>query len=101
MAERDASVRGPLAAYLVLVALLSGTFVVVMGLMGEKGLYLAQAYMLLPAVSAAIARGVFYPQRFRDAKLAIGPLGSYVRWWAASVAIMAAYTGVLAATGIA
>lgn len=54
-------------AYLVLVTLISGGFIVGMKLMGKTGYYLAGPYMLGPAIAAIITRLFFYKARFKDA----------------------------------
>jgi hypothetical protein len=49
-----------LTAYLVLVALISGGFIVGMKSMGKSGNYLAGLYMLGPAIAAILTRLFFY-----------------------------------------
>lgn len=81
--------RQPLTPYLLLVALISGTFIVAMKLMGKSGNYLGGAYMLTPAIAALITRLFFHEARFRDAHLAFGRAKDYVRFWAITLGIVA------------
>lgn len=70
-----------LAAFLVLVALLSGGYVGLMRLAGQAGGYLAQGYMLLPALAAFLTRVFFDEHRFRDANLRFGRAVHYLQFW--------------------
>ncbi len=70
-----------LIAYLAVITLLSGGFIVVMKLMGKTGNYLAGAYMLGPAIAALVTRLLFYEKRFKDARLGIGRWKDYLRFW--------------------
>lgn len=78
----------PLIPYLILVALLSGGFVIGMKLMGKAGNYLAGAYMLAPATAAIITRLFFYEKRFRDAHLGFGRLKDYLRFWGITLIVV-------------
>lgn len=80
-----------LTAFLVLVALLSGSYVAAMKLAGEAGRYLAQAYMLIPALSALITRAFFDRRKFTDANLRLGHLKHYLRFWLFSLGIVLLY----------
>jgi membrane protease YdiL (CAAX protease family) len=73
--------KRPLIAYLVLVTLLSGAFIMGMKLMGKAGNYLAGAYMLGPAIAAVITRLFFYEAGFRNAHLGFGRWKDYLRFW--------------------
>ena len=76
-----------LIAFLVLVALLSLGYVAVMKLAGQVGQYLAQAYMLIPALSALISRAFFDERKFTDANLRFGRLRHYAQFWLFSLGI--------------
>jgi len=76
-----------LIAFIALVTLLSGSYVVVMKLAGQAGGYLAQAYMLIPALSALITRVFFDERKFTDANLRLGHLKHYVQFWLFSLGI--------------
>ena len=81
----------PLVLYLLLLALLCTAVVVGARMLGRQGAYLAQLYMLTPAVAALIARFSFYPPRFRDANLRFGRAVDYLKYWLISLAIVALY----------
>ena len=80
--------KKPLIAYLVLITLISGGFIVGMKQMGKAGNYLAGAYMLGPAIAAAITRLFFYEARFRDAHLGLGRLKDYLRFWGITLVVV-------------
>lgn len=81
---------GPLVAYLAILAALCGAFVAGARLLGEQGMYLAQAYMLTPALAAILARSLFYGPRFTDANLRFGRVRDYLTFWLAGLGITAA-----------
>jgi len=58
-----------------------------MKLLGQKGYFLAQFYMLTPAISAIIIRLLFYDKKFKDANLRIGKVKHYLRYWITASAI--------------
>ena len=97
LATRSSGKRAPavkhksLIAFLVLVTLLSGSYVAAMKLAGQVGQYLAQAYMLIPALSALITRALFDEHKFTDAHLRFGHLKHYVQFWLFSLGITALY----------
>lgn len=78
-----------LFAYLIVLALLSAVFVAGMLLAGQFGAFLAQGYMLLPAVAALLTRAFFDPQRFSDANLSRGRWTDYLKFWLLSLGISA------------
>lgn len=78
-----------LLAYLILLILLSAAFVAAMLGTGEYGPYLAQGYMLLPAVAALLARAYWDPRRFADASLRPGPWKTFLKFWLFSLGISA------------
>lgn len=56
-------------------------------MLGQQGAYLAQLYMLTPAVAAIITRSFFYRPGFSDASLRFGRLSDYFIFWLASICI--------------
>lgn len=56
-------------------------------MLGQQGAYLAQFYMLTPALAALITRLFFYEHRFKDANLRFGRLKDYFKFWLASLGI--------------
>jgi membrane protease YdiL (CAAX protease family) len=77
-----------LAAYLLLVILISGGFVAGIKLLGKSGNYLAGFYMLGPAIAAVVARLFFYRGKFTDARLGFGGLKSYLKFWGITLGIV-------------
>lgn len=80
-----------LVVFLILVSLLSLGYVGVLRLAGQMGQYLAQGYMLLPALSALITRAFFDERRFSDANLCLGRVRDYLRFWLFSLGIAVLY----------
>ena len=78
-----------LAIYFALLFVLCSGIIVGAKLLGKQGMYLAQVYMLTPAMAAVVTRLFFYPPRFKDANLRLGGIKHYVRFWLASIAITA------------
>jgi membrane protease YdiL (CAAX protease family) len=78
-----------LVIYFVILATLCAAFVAGAKAMGKQGMYLAQGYMLTPAIAALITRLFFYEKRFQDANLRLGKLGDYGRFWLISLGITA------------
>lgn len=78
-----------LLAYLVILTLLSAAFVASMLLAGQYGAFLAQGYMILPALAALLTRVFFDPQRFSDANLSRGRWMDYLKFWLFSLGISA------------
>jgi len=83
--------KQPLLAYFALLALLCAAVVIGARMLGKQGAYLAQFYMLTPAVAAVIARLLFYEPRFSDACLRFGRLRDHLKYWLFSLAIVGAY----------
>lgn len=77
----------PLATYLVLLSVLCAAVIVGAKMLGQQGAYLAQFYMLVPAIAAIITRLFFYQPRFSDANLRFGKVGDYFKFWAISIGI--------------
>jgi membrane protease YdiL (CAAX protease family) len=80
--------KRPLIAYLALVTLISGGFIIGMKQLGKTGNYLAGAYMLGPAIAAILTRLFFYEARFSDAHLGLGKLKDYLRFWGITLVIV-------------
>ena len=77
----------PLITYLTIITLLSGGFIVLIKLLGQKGNYLAAFYMMGPAIAALITRVFFYEKKFKDANLKFGKVKDYAKFWAISLVI--------------
>jgi len=88
-----------LIAFLVVVSLLSAGYVVAMKLASQIGAYLAQAYMLIPALSALIVRAFFDERRFTDANLRLGRLKHYLQFWLFGLGITVLYFASYTALG--
>jgi membrane protease YdiL (CAAX protease family) len=58
-------------------------------MLGQQGAYLAQGYMLTPAIAAILTRLFFYKPRFKDANLRFGRFKDYIRFWLISIGITA------------
>lgn len=78
-----------LIAYLAILSALGGAFIGGARLLGQQGAYLAQAYMLTPALAAILTRTVFYKPGFRDANLRFGRMRDYLKFWIAGLGITA------------
>lgn len=78
-----------LAVYFIILIVLCAGFVIGAKMLGEQGAYLAQGYMLTPAVAALLARAFFYPLHFQDANLRFGRLRDYFRFWLYALGITA------------
>ena len=77
----------PLLAYLIALVVLCTGFVIGAKTMGEQGAYLAQGYMLTPAIAALITRIFFYKPRFKDANLKFGRIRDYIKYWLLGIGI--------------
>lgn len=78
-----------LIAYFLILIALCAAFIVGAKMMGEQGMYLAQGYMLTPALAALVTRLFFYEKKFKDANLRFGKLGDYGKFWLISLGITA------------
>jgi len=76
-----------LAVYFAFLIALCAGFILGARKLGEQGAYLAQAYMLTPALAALITRLFFHKPRFRDAYLRFGRAGDYLKYWLYSLGI--------------
>lgn len=77
----------PLITYLAILILLCAAFIFGARAMGQQGAYLAQGYMLTPAIAALITRVFFYQPGFSDANLRFGRLSDYLKFWLVSLGI--------------
>jgi membrane protease YdiL (CAAX protease family) len=76
-----------LIGYFITLAVLCVAIIIGARMLGQQGAYLAQAYMLTPAIAAIITRAFFYPPRFKDANLRFGRLKDYFKFWLISIGI--------------
>ena len=76
-----------LLIYFTILILLCTGFVIGAKMMGEQGMYLAQGYMMTPALAAIITRLFFYENKFKDANLRLGRGRDYLHFWALSLGI--------------
>ncbi len=78
-----------LTVYFIILVVLCGAVIGGAKALGQQGAYLAQGYMLTPAIAAIITRLFFYEPRFRDANLRFGKLKDYIKFWLISIGITA------------
>ena len=78
-----------LIIYFVILFILCAGFVVGARTMGKQRAYLAQGYMMTPAIAALITRLFFYKPRFQDANLRFGRAKDYLKFWLAALGITA------------
>ncbi len=88
-----------LIAYSVILVILCTGFVVGARMMGEQGAYLAQGYMMTPAIAALITRLFFYEPRFKDANLRFGRSRDYLKYWIFALGITALSYGMYTLLG--
>jgi len=88
-----------LIAYSVILVILCTGFVVGARMMGEQGAYLAQGYMMTPAIAALITRLFFYEPRFTDANLRFGHSRDYLKYWSFALGITALSYGMYTLMG--
>lgn len=81
--------RYSLILYFLVLFILCAGFIIGAKSMGQQGAYLAQGYMMTPAIAALLTRGFFYPPRFSDANLRLGRLKDYFKFWLISLGITA------------
>lgn len=79
----------PLTTYFILLFVLCGTVIGGAKALGQQGMYLAQFYMLTPAMAAILTRRFFYTPKFRDANLRFGRPTDYLKFWLISLGITA------------
>ncbi|MGE5264152.1 MAG: CPBP family intramembrane glutamic endopeptidase [Acidobacteriota bacterium] len=78
-----------LAFYFIFLVVLCAAIIVGAKMLGQQGAYLAQFYMLTPAIAAIVTRLFFYEPRFQDACLRFGRIGDYGKFWILSLGITA------------
>ena len=78
-----------LIIYFVTLSILCTGFIVGAKALGQQGMYLAQGYMMTPAIAAIITRLFFYEKKFKDANLRFGRLSDYGKFWLISIGITA------------
>ncbi len=78
-----------LAIYFIILFALCTAVIIGAKMLGQQGAYLAQFYMLTPAIAAFITRLFFYQPKFSDANLRFGKLGDYFKFWLISLCITA------------
>lgn len=78
----------PLIAYFLILTFLCSLLIIGTLQLGKKGMYLAQVYMLTPAIAAIITRVFFYPSKFNDALLKPVKFRYFIEYWGRSVFIV-------------
>jgi len=76
-----------LLIYFAILAFLCTLFIAGAKALGQQGMYLAQGYMLAPAIAAIITRMFFYEQKFQDANFRFGRVKDYFKFWLISIGI--------------
>jgi hypothetical protein len=79
----------PLSVYFVILLAMCAAILVGVKMLGQQGAYLAQVYMLTPAIAAIVTRLFFYEPHFKDANLRIGRISDYIKFWSLSLGIIA------------
>ena len=77
-----------LVIYFIILCLFCAAIIIGAKALGQQGAYLAQVYMLTPAIAAIITRLFFYEPRFTDANLRFGRLKDYLKYWFLSLVIV-------------
>lgn len=77
-----------LFSYFVFLSILCAAIIIGAKILGKQGVYLAQFYMLTPAIAAIITRLFFYGPRFTDANLRFGKIKDYFKYWFLSLVII-------------
>jgi len=75
--------------YIFILFILCAGFVLGVRMIGEQGAYLAQGYMMTPAMAALITRRFFYKPHFKDANLRFGRARDYLKYWLIALGITA------------
>lgn len=88
-----------LIIYFVILTILCAGFVVGARMMGQEGAYLAQGYMMTPAIAALVTRLFFYKPHFKDAYLRLGRARDYLKYWLIALAITALSFGIYTLLG--
>jgi membrane protease YdiL (CAAX protease family) len=80
--------KSTLIIYFAFLIVLCTAIIIAVKMMGQQGMYLAQGYMLTPAIAALLTRLFFYKPKFKDANLRFGKFKDYIRFWLISIGIM-------------
>ena len=75
-------------SYFIILCVLCAAIIIGAKALGQQGVYLAQVYMLTPAIAAIITRLLFYAPRFTDANLRFGKITDYLKYWFFSLVII-------------
>jgi CAAX protease family protein len=76
-----------LVIYFIILLVLCTVVIIGAKMLGRQGAYLAQLYMLVPAITAIITRLFFYKPKFSDANLRFGTLSDYFKFWIISICV--------------
>jgi membrane protease YdiL (CAAX protease family) len=76
-----------LIAYFVILIILCAGLIIGARMLGEQGAYMAQGYMMTPAIAAVITRLFFYEPHFKDANLRLGRIRDYLKYWIIALGI--------------
>ncbi len=76
-----------LVTYFILLIVSCTAVIIGVKMSGQKGAYLAQLYMLTPAIAAIITRLFFYQPQFSNANLRFGKIRDYFKFWFISICI--------------
>ena len=79
----------PLAVYFAILAVLCAGVIAGTKMLGQEGAYLAQGYMVTPALAAILTRLLVYGRRFTDAHLRFGRIKDYLAFWLLAIGITA------------
>ena len=81
--------KSSLVPYFTFLFVFCAAIVIGAKILGQQGAYLAQLYMLTPAIAAILTRLFFYKPRFSDANLRFGRIRDYIKFWFVSISITA------------
>ena len=81
--------KTPLVTYFIFLFVFCTAIILGAKMLGQQGAYLAQFYMLTPALAAILTRLFFYPPKFSDANLRFGRIRDYLKFWLISLGITA------------
>lgn len=79
--------KSSLITYFILLFTFCTAIIIGVKMLGRQGAYLAQLYMLTPAIAAIITRLFFYQPKFSDANLRLGSIIHYLKFWFISICI--------------
>lgn len=78
-----------LAIYFAILLVLCTAVIAGAKMLGQQGAYLAQMYMLSPAIAAILTRLFIYKPGFKDANLRFGRIKDYFKFWLISIGVTA------------